>query len=176
VDSSSAEDAGPTEEAIAAFSEQFRQAGTEKLSHAWLVSHRPVWAAKAGEESDRSTLRTLNATLEQAWGRQPIPGIDVVVSGHTHLFELLSFRTSLPPQLVVGNRGTDLAHRIKTPLKGQTIGGATVADGVTVDDFGYALIEPMKGGESWSVHLHDKMRKKQKVCTIAGGKSSCAAP
>ena len=50
----------------------------------------------------------------------------MVVAGHTHLFELLSFKQPLPPQVVVGNGGTDLAHKIKTSLIGQSIGTGTV--------------------------------------------------
>ena len=173
LDSSSAADADPPADQVASFTREFQQATAAKLSHAWLLSHRPIWAAKAGEKGERDQLRTLNATLEKAWAAAPIPGVDLIVAGHTHLFELLSFKQPLPPQVVIGNSGTGLAHEIKTALKGQSIGGSTVANGNTIDDFGYALIEPDKGNKGWSLHLHDSAGKKQLVCSISGSNTQC---
>jgi predicted phosphodiesterase len=174
LDSSTAEDADPAADSVSTFAAQFQQAAAAKLSHAWLVSHRPIWAVKAGEKGDRKALGTLNATLQKAWDKQPVPGVDMVVSGHTHLFELLGFEAPLPPQLVIGNGGTSLAHQIKIALGGQTIDAATVASGVTLDDFGYALIEPVDGGTRWTLHLHDKGGKKRLACTIAAQEVSCS--
>jgi predicted phosphodiesterase len=174
LDSSSAADVNPSADAVSTFVSQFQQAAAARLSHAWLISHRPVWAVKAGEKGDRKALRTLNATLEKAWDKQPISGVDMVVSGHTHLFELLGFDAPFPPQLVVGNGGTNLAHPISTALHGQTINGATVATGVALDDFGFALIEPVDGGTRWTLHLHDKGGKERLLCTIAAGKATCS--
>jgi hypothetical protein len=57
----------PLADQVVAFTRQFRQAAAAHVSHAWLLSHRPIWAAKAGEKGDRDTPRTLNATLQQAW-------------------------------------------------------------------------------------------------------------
>ena len=176
LDSSSATDVNPPADQVAAFTRQFQQAATAKLSHAWLLSHRPIWAAKAGEKGERDQLRTLNATLEKAWAAAPIPGVDLIVAGHTHLFELLSFKEPLPPQAVIGNSGTDLAHEIKTGLKGQNIGGTTVANGNAVNDFGFALIEPAANGKGWSLHLHDSAGRKRLVCSISGSNTQCGAP
>jgi hypothetical protein len=53
-------------------------------------------------------------------------GVQIVVSGHLHLFEILSFTTTRPPQLVVGNSGTALDPGISTPLSGLEIGDAIV--------------------------------------------------
>ena len=173
LDSSSAADVNPPAEQIAAFTRQFQQAATAKLSHAWLLSHRPIWAAKAGQKGERDHLRMLNATLEKAWAAAPIPGVDLIVAGHTHLFELLSFKAPLPPQAVIGNSGTGLAHEIKTGLKGQHIGGSTVMNGDAVDDFGYALIEPGANNKGWSLRLHDSAGRKRLACSISGSETQC---
>jgi predicted phosphodiesterase len=175
LDSSSAPDAGPTAAQVGQFTSIFQQGISANLSHAWLVSHRPVWAAKAGTKGDRGELRTLNETLQKAWAAAPMAGVDFIVAGHTHLFELLSFKQPLPPQAVIGNGGTDLAHQIKAKLAGQTIGTATVANGDTVDDFGYALIEPRGKGDGWSLKLHDSKGNKTLTCTIAKGATNCGS-
>jgi predicted phosphodiesterase len=175
LDSSSAPDADPSAAQVAHFSTQLK--AVSNLSNAWLLSHRPIWAVKAGEKGQRANLRPLNATLQAAWAAAPVAGVDMVVSGHTHLFELLSFAPSaarpLPPQVVVGNGGTDLAHQIKAALTGQTIGNATVASGISVDDFGYALFTPTPGGPGWQLRLSDTKGKKKLSCSIAGIKASC---
>jgi predicted phosphodiesterase len=173
VDLSNAPDDNPTAAQVANFTRQFKAAAGANLAAAWLVSHRPIWAAKAGEKSDRAKLRTLNATLQGAWAAAPIPGVDLVVAGHTHLFELLSFKQPLPPQVVIGNGGTDLAHKIKTSLAGQNIGSGTVAYGTSVDDFGYALFERPKAGLGWSLHLHDSKGKKTQTCAVSGTTITC---
>lgn len=171
-DSSSSADADPTPAQVAEFTALFKQAAAAGLSHAWMVTHRPIWAVKAGGKGERDKLQTLNATLQQAWVNSPVSGVDLSVSGHTHLFELLSFQQSLPPQVVIGNGGTELAHKIKAQLPGQVIGNATVTKGDSWDDFGYALFEPIKGG-GWTLHLHDSKGKKKLDCTIAAGTTGC---
>jgi hypothetical protein len=173
VDSSNAPDATPTPAQVAHFTTQFGVAAGAHLSHALFLSHRPIWAAKAGEQGDRAHLRTLNATLQGAWASAPIPGVDLVVAGHTHLFALLSFTQPLPPQVVVGNGGTDLAHTITTSLIGQHIGTGTVANGDSLDDFGYALFEPSEDGTGWVLHLHDAMGTKKRSCAIASTTTQC---
>jgi predicted phosphodiesterase len=173
VDSSNAPDADPTPAQVENFTRQFEAASATRPTNAWFLSHRPIWAAKAGEKGERDKLRTLNATLQGAWAAAPIPGVTMIVAGHTHLFELLSFTQPLPPQVVVGNGGTDLAHKIKAALAGQSIGTATVARGDSVDDFGYALTKPAGGGKGWSLRLHDTKGKKVLECTIADGVTQC---
>lgn len=173
VDSSDAPDNRPTSQQVDNFAKQFQSASDMNLSHAWFLSHRPIWAAKAGDKGDRANLRTLNETLQGAWKKAPIPGIDMVVAGHTHLFELLSFKQPLPPQVVVGNGGTDLAHKIKTSLIGQNIGTGTVLNGDSLNDFGYALFKPSKDGKGWSLHLHDSKGRKKLTCAISGNTTQC---
>jgi hypothetical protein len=73
----------------------------------------------------------------------------------------------------VGNGGTDLAHTIKTILTGQHIGTGTVANGDSLDDFGYALFEPSEDGTGWVLHLHDATGKEKRSCAIAGTTTQC---
>ena len=107
----------------------------------WLLSHRPIWAI--------GWKFTLNQTLQHALrssdGRLP-PGIEIVLSGHLHTFELLSFTDERAPQLVVGTGGTALDRRIKQELDRATVGGATVSYGRTEHRFGFLMIAPQKDG------------------------------
>lgn len=179
IDSSAAPDDGPTnaKEAEAAgkdvtlFAKEFKAAGAEHFDHAWLLSHRPIWGVKAGSKGQRDQLRTLNETLQQAWALSPITSVDLVVSGHIHLFEALAFKNKLPTQVVLGDGGTDLAHDIKAALKGVNIGAATVTAGTTLDKFGYAVFEADKSG--WKMKLRNSKGKKLTTCALDRGTADC---
>jgi hypothetical protein len=56
----------------------------------WLVTHRPIWGLK------NKNVR-LNATLQAAlarWDSRLPPGFTLVLAGHIHLWEVLSFATN----------------------------------------------------------------------------------
>ncbi len=110
---------------------------------AWLLSHRPIWGV------GRNFI--LNRTLQQALAasnRRLPDGIELALSGHIHIFELLSFADRHPPQLVVGAGGTALDRPIDRKLAGLTIGGATVNYGRTEHRFGFLMIAPQKDGST----------------------------
>ena len=58
-----------------------------QASHAWLVVHHPIW----GFATSGSVPIASSPGLQKAWWKADPKGIDLVVSGHVHLFELLSF-------------------------------------------------------------------------------------
>jgi predicted phosphodiesterase len=172
MDTSNAPDSGATPAQIADYAKQFGAAAAFKLDNAWFLSHRPIWAA-IGDDKHPGNLIPLNATLQSAWQTTPIPGVTLIVAGHIHLFELLGFKEALPPQLVVGNGGTDPDHKIKTPLDGKTIGPVTIANGTSVHDFGFALMKPTADGKGWTLHLHDSKTKKKLTCSLQGNTTEC---
>jgi len=108
----------------------------------WFLSHRPVW----GIGRDFTVNRTLQKALKSTDGRLP-QGIELALSGHMHIFELLSF-TDRPPQLVVGTGGTALNKTIDRQLDGMTLGGATVSYGRTEHRFGFLMIAPEEDGST----------------------------
>jgi hypothetical protein len=172
MDTSNAPDSGPTPAQIAVYAQHFATANAFKLENAWFLSHRPIWAA-IGDNKNPGNLIALNATLQGAWASTPMPGVSLIVAGHVHLFEALSFKEAVPPQLVVGNGGTDPDHKIKTPLDGKSLGPVTIANGTSVHDFGYALMKPDASGKNWTLHLYDSKAKKQLTCAIQPGSTSC---
>lgn len=94
---------------------------------------------------------TLNRTLQQALkssgGRLP-RGIELVLSGHVHVFELLSFTDQRPPQIVAGAGGTSLDKKIKRELDGMKVGDATVNYGRSDDRFGFLMITLQEDGST----------------------------
>jgi hypothetical protein len=89
-----------------------------------------------------------------------------VLSGHTHLFEILSFEHGRPPQIVAGDGGTDLAQAIPTSMNGMTIRGLTVSGSEMRHEFGYTLLN--KSGKGWKLELKNPSDVTLVSCEIEG--------
>ena len=140
-----------------------------KVDHAWLLDHHPFWALKGSPNNQPPVPE--NAGLEEAWDKAAPKGIDMVFSGHTHVFELLSFSGQRPVQLVAGNGGTNLEERIPSQVKGIGIQGFMIAEGETEGVFGYTLLE--KGSSGWKLSLREPAGKSLVKCSLAGNDVSC---
>ncbi len=123
---------------VATWTPLFAQAkGLVSSGSAMLLSHRPVFGAKpattsatppsgycsdsasaksakgkkSGKKSGASAkvLLALNSVLQAAW--QPSSGgwVSNFVSGHVHTFELLTWSSGPPPQVLVGDSGVKLS-------------------------------------------------------------------
>ena len=146
-----------------------RELRSIRASHAWLVAHHPFW----GFYADGPTLAPASVGLQQAWQKADPLGIDLVISGHVHLFELLSFDHGLPPALVTGHGGTDLSNPIETPLAGVPIGYARVVAGASEREFGYTLLTRAANG--WRLTLRNVDGRLLVACSIHGSETFCNA-
>ena len=177
MDSSGAPDLNPTQDDVAAYTAQFRQLHPGPGS--WLITHRPIWGVIT--KKDKTTgirgVTIRNATLQQAlapWkGRLP-DGIDLVVSGHIHLWEALNFADGRSPQFVFGSGGTELSHAIKKKmLVDLPIDGTTLTDSRAYDVFGYTLLTPAAKPGQWTAELFDRAGKRQTSCEVKPARAKC---
>lgn len=171
-DSSAANDRSVDPAQVARYRVQFAEVARLAGPRAFFVTHRPMWVfGHAGEQDGKEQLFTGNPTLEAASESQLPASVEMVLSGHVHLFEALSFDQPRPPQLVIGNSGTELDPAVTTPLAGLEIAGATVAVGETRDSFGFAVLEARDDG--WSMTLRDVDGDTELGCTIADRTLAC---
>ena len=74
----------------------------------WLVTHRPFWGIK------NKGKQAVNVTLQKALANSKntaLPSaVKLVLSGHKHLFQSVTFPSQRPPQLLVGNSGVALTR------------------------------------------------------------------
>jgi hypothetical protein len=172
LDSSDASDTSVDPAQVAVYRQQLEEMGRLAGPRSFVVTHRPFWVfGHAGEMDGKEVLFEDNPTLQAASENQLPPGVEAVLSGHVHLFQLLGFDAARVPQLVVGNSGTGLDHAVTTPLAGLEIAGATVAVGETLDQFGFTTMEPE--GSGWHLTVRDMAGAVQRECTIAGTQVRC---
>ncbi|MEZ5788679.1 MAG: metallophosphoesterase [Xanthobacteraceae bacterium] len=108
----------------------------------WFLSHRPIW----GVGRNFTMNHTLQLALDTAANGRLPSGITLVLSGHMHIFEALSFADARPPQLIVGTGGTALDRPIDRAMQGMTIGGATIRAARSDHRFGFLLIRTAAEG------------------------------
>ncbi len=160
LDSSAAKEQNLAEEQIGRFAEQL---GSLRTANAWIVDHHPFWAMKAAAE--------VASPLAEAWKRTSPKGVSMVVSGHTHLFELLSFGPDRPPQLVAGDGGTNLAEPLPAALRGVPVRGVSIVEGTSSREFGYTLLR--KSGTGWKLELKGPLSGILVTCKIQGHEAAC---
>ncbi len=160
LDSSAAREQNLDQEQIELFAKQL---GSLHATNAWIIDHHPFWAMKAGTD--------VASPLAEAWQRVSPHGVSMVISGHTHLFELLSFGPGRPPQLVAGDGGTNLAAALPASLNGATARGVAVVAGTSRQEFGYTLLKKDEAG--WKLELKAPVEGIVVACTIHGGETAC---
>jgi len=167
LDSSAAKDNSAPSDLVEVYTDQIAELEQEAGKNAWLVTHHPLW----GIGEDDGELFMINETLQASTDNTLAPGVNLVLSGHIHFFEFLNFVDGRAPQFVIGNSGTEMDPPVTQPLAGTEIGGTAVEEGVTVSEFGFALME--LSGNVWNVSMRDVDGNEFASCTIEGNFASC---
>jgi hypothetical protein len=158
------------------------EALVKRKPHTFLANHHPLlaFAAKQGKADPEPILAPGNPQLQSVFGRaQPklFPhGVDLLLNGHTHVLEQLSFANGYPSELVTGFSGT---QEDIVPLPAVLPPGTTPAEGAVVesfsswvDGFGFATLEKT-GPAAWRIRIFDKIGQQVNVCTLKGRTSHC---
>ncbi len=133
-------------------------------SGAWLVDHHPFWGLRTDASDGKPA--PVTPTLEAAWDSAAPQGISLALSGHIHLFELLSYEKSRPVQVVAGDGGTKLDESVRDgAVNGASIHGQTVLMGESEHLFGYTLFT--RRGQSWSLTLRNRARHPVLHCGLS---------
>jgi hypothetical protein len=132
--------------------EYSRQLSSIHATNAWLVDHHPFWGFKSGPLDGQPA--PISVPLAAAWEKSTPAGIHLVLSGHIHLFELLSFDHGRPTQIVAGDGGTELAMPIRTSVSGRLVHGAKIVTAGSEHEFGYTLLT--RDAAKWTLTLKSR--------------------
>jgi hypothetical protein len=146
------------------------------------VDHHPLFAfgADRAEKTGAVTLFGGDKGLLDAFGDVD-PGylpqpVSMLLSGHVHLWEQVSFSSGHPTQFVAGFSGTaeDIVPLPSTvPVDNSPAPGAIVEHMSSwIDGFGFMTME-RTGPEAWRVVVHDRDGSERNRCKVEGRKSRC---
>jgi hypothetical protein len=152
IDSAEASDTTVAPDEEAQYARQFELLSRIVAPNSWLITHRPVWGILEGKKGE---FAVVNASYEAATGGALKGGFALVLSGHIHLAEAISFdaTSERPPQIISGNSGTALDDiPSASPTAGQ-LGQPDITDAETLSSFGFLTLEP--DGETWTATQRD---------------------
>jgi hypothetical protein len=141
----------------------------------WILTHRPIWGfapERSGEVGERDEL-PVNLTERQAAEGENLGAVQLVLSGHVHIFTASSFGPDRPAQLIVGNGGDvrdgdrpgSQAHKV-------TIAGEP-AETFVVEQFGYLVLD--RDGAGWKGTLKAATGGTLATCTLRARALACRA-
>jgi predicted phosphodiesterase len=153
------------------YAKAFETISSWKMQHGWMITHRPVWSVKASKTEGQ--VDVLNAVEESAWEKARPRGIDLLLAGHTHTFEMIGFdaKSDHAMQLVVGNSGTKLVAPLTYDKSAPSVQNAQIKDFRNIQDFGYTTLTRAKAG--WNVLAHERDGKVDIACDVEAGKANC---
>jgi predicted phosphodiesterase len=154
------------DDVIAAVKSSYTETPATIPDHSWLLTHRPFNAVRKRKG------KVDNTVLQHAIGGKLPKSVRMIVSGHIHMFEALSFSDGSPPrvsQLVVGTGGDELGKN--KPKKPHAIGDALVTDATIIHKFGFMVWD--RDGESWKGTLIDPDGEKLARCKLADRSLTC---
>jgi hypothetical protein len=137
----------------------------------WFVTHRPLWGLASIDGG--TNFAVTNPTLQQASGNALPPKAQLVLSGHLHSVEVLSFSGRRPPQVVSGGAGTQLDPQLTAPFVGADIAGRTVTDGEVLSRFGFMTLARRARRPGWKLAFRDPSGVRIVRCVIARGAATC---
>ncbi len=164
LDASFTDDTNIVPDQVTAYAAQFNMIRQIAGSNAWLILHRPLWGIRSNLNS--------NVGLQQASLNDLPPGIQLVLSGHTHLFQAYSFAIDRPSQIVIGNGGDTLTAQATIPLVGAILGDAAVSGATSLSHFGFTTITTAVGG-GWTAVDRDVNGAAVTTCMIQGKRVTC---
>jgi hypothetical protein len=146
------------------------------------VDHHPLlgFGAKRDAKTGDITLFGGDQGLLDAFGDADPgilpPSIHMLLSGHVHLWEQVSFASPHPTQFIAGFSGS---AEDTVPLPAMPPPGVTPASGAVVehmsswiDGFGFMTME-RTGADAWNVKVWDRDGRQQNSCRVKGRRSHC---
>lgn len=203
LDSANACDAFTNAAFTARYAEQMKALGelAPASGTAWMISHRPIWGLTSYSSTQSTACtsmrrwgcinQTLQAALRDGLGGSFPSTVELLLAGHMHRFQSVTFPgTERPPMVVVGTGGVALdpsppIGAVNVAIDGDaarslTTGATVTSDGTTLPAFGYLDLTLQADG-TWSGTIQSppegltmaecgsKQQDAGSVCQLASG-------
>ncbi|MEO8305303.1 MAG: metallophosphoesterase [Betaproteobacteria bacterium] len=148
-----------------------------KRPNAFFMNHHPILGFAPNQAKSDEPYPGNGALQSVLNAVQPTvlfpPNVQALLSGHVHLFEVVSFSTPQPTQFVTGNGGDWIDPNLPLPLPPGTIPapGTAIAGLVATNRFGFMTME--RDGTRWRMVAHDSRGTPMIGCTLFERKTVC---
>ena len=148
-----------------------------------MVDHHPILALAASQKSGVVTLNPGNGGLQSVFGvGNPsfVPAnVKLLLAGHIHVWEQLSFSSDHPSQFIAGFSGTqeDIVPLPRVPPPDAKVAADAVIKTFSswVDGFGFMTMDRF-APDGWDVEVHDVNGKVVNHCKVEGTQTTCDTP
>ncbi len=162
----------------AAYQEIKRLAGLGRYT--LVATHKPIFGIAAAKTDGDVTLHPATGGITSVFATLDpdiLPkAIDVVLSGHVHLWEQVTFPNRYPTQFITGFSGTKedvvLIPTMLPPGISPVPGIAADQFSSWIDGFGYMTLE-RRGKDRWRAKVWNLAGRVVNRCVIYGRHSSC---
>ena len=169
--------------AFAQYAAQMRHVATlaAQAQHSFFLSHHPLLAFAPVDGVGKTKpggSRGLQSAFASVYPTRLFPdNVSVVMHGHMHLFEAMSFSSDHPASMIFGNAGSAIEGHPPTAVAAGTEAypGAHIDDYASSSAYGFAVMDRLDapGAASWRVTEYDVSGRAQIVCEVRGTKSRC---
>ncbi|WP_299495167.1 metallophosphoesterase [uncultured Shewanella sp.] len=151
-----------------AFSQQLKTLAPQYNKPAWLLSHRPFWGFGASDTG--TTLTKQTSQLQAAVKTSPLPEfINLIISGHIHLAEILDFDGNRPVQVIAGNGGNMLVSRTPKAIK---IDNMAIKQSKVLYQYGFIVMESDEKND-WRLSFRDVEGRELEACLLEEDQLFC---
>ena len=159
------------------YARQLRQVQALALQrpHNIFLNHHPVLGFEAHADGQprpgHAGLRSVMAAVEPQ--RLFAPTVDLVLNGHVHLFEALSFASDHPATAVLGNSGSAMSGHLDAALAllAEPAPATRLAQFNTHRGYGFATLDREPDG--WTLTARDSTGAALTSCAIRGAVMQC---
>jgi Calcineurin-like phosphoesterase len=150
------------------------------VAHNFFMNHHPILGFAPNPTQTPTGLYPGNGSLQSVLlpvngERLFPPNVEALISGHVHLFEIVSYSTPQPTQLISGNGGAwaDVALPRELPKGATPSPGALIGSIVSTNQSGFMTIERGTDG-AWRIEARDRRGQLFTTCTLRDAKTRCA--
>ncbi|MEP7329069.1 MAG: metallophosphoesterase [Betaproteobacteria bacterium] len=153
-------------------------ARTAKTPRIFFINHHPVLGFAANPSNPQSPFpgnAGLQSVLQNLYPAVLFPpNVEALLSGHNHVFQMVSFLTAQPPQFLSGNSGDWVDQPFPTPFppNAQPAPGAAVQEIVASNRFGFMSMDRV--GTGWVITAWDLDGAPLTTCTLGERHATCA--
>jgi len=176
LDSADTEDGTAPPDKVALFHNELQAIQPmDESGNGWILTHRPFWgftppgSGEIGEDDELPTNRTEQAAAKG----DALSGVQMILSGHVHMFSASDFAGARPAQLIVGNGGDTRDGALPNLQARKVKIAGLAASTAVVEQFGYLVLD--RKAEGWDGTLKRPDGSVMARCTIRGRALACTA-